>query len=139
MVDLFQMRFPEAEAIISDLANIPLKNQTADVVFTAFAIIHLQPVDFKKAMAEFLRILKPDGTLILLTALGNNETHQYVHKAFQTMDVSPIEFYFWKKEDLLAAIEDSGFSEIEFEVMPIFAGGPDTIILKAQIKKSNSL
>ena len=63
MLDYARRRVPEGEFRFGELDRLPLPDDSADVVVCALALIHvpcLQPV-----MAEFARVLRPAGDLVI--------------------------------------------------------------------------
>ena len=56
--------FRKPELICADAEDIPLPNESVDLVFSN---LMLQWCDYKKVFAEFKRILKPDGLLMFST------------------------------------------------------------------------
>jgi SAM-dependent methyltransferase len=52
--------------ILSDIRNMPeVESASVDAVFSSHNIEHLYPHEVAKAFAEFRRVLKPDGFLII--------------------------------------------------------------------------
>jgi len=47
-----------------DILNLPIKSDTMDFVFASHVLEHV--VDQQKAIAEWLRVLKPEGYLVML-------------------------------------------------------------------------
>ncbi|HEY6314400.1 MAG TPA: class I SAM-dependent methyltransferase [Streptosporangiaceae bacterium] len=63
MLDYARRRVPEGEFRLGELDRLPLPDDSADVVVCALALVHvpcLQPV-----MAEFARVLRPGGDLVI--------------------------------------------------------------------------
>lgn len=88
--------------IISDITNIPVESESFDVIICTEVIEHVpEPI---KAIAEFSRILKKDGKLLLTAPLGSG-----IHQ-------EPFHFYggytpFWYRKFL----SEYGFKCIEIE------------------------
>jgi SAM-dependent methyltransferase len=58
-----RLRVPDGEFHVGELSRMPLADDSADVIVCALALVHvlrLQPV-----MAEFARVLRPDGDLVI--------------------------------------------------------------------------
>lgn len=63
--------YPNADQRIrANLESIPLPDQSVDLITSEFVVEHL--ADPKKVLAEFFRILKPGGRVILLTPNTHN-------------------------------------------------------------------
>ncbi|MCD6429152.1 class I SAM-dependent methyltransferase [bacterium] len=51
--------------VISDLENIPFKDNTFECVFCRFVLEHLKLKEIDKTIKEFYRILRPDGKIFI--------------------------------------------------------------------------
>lgn len=90
--------------IQSDLENIPLQDQSVDKVMAAF-VIH-EASDISKALIEASRILKSDGTLMIIEweavetengpALGEKISAQEMVKLLEQVGFSSVVFHFNK-------------------------------------------
>jgi len=56
--------YPQVSLKKASLTRIPLQNNSCDVVTCSFGIRNVDP--FTEGLAEFLRVLKSDGTLLIL-------------------------------------------------------------------------
>lgn len=56
-------RYPELEFVFADAMNLPFKDGEFDVVTMSFGLRNVQ--DRKIALAEFFRVLKPGGRLVI--------------------------------------------------------------------------
>lgn len=54
---------PDIVASMTDLSAVP--DETADAIFSSHNIEHLFPHEVPKALAEFHRVLKPDGLVVI--------------------------------------------------------------------------
>jgi SAM-dependent methyltransferase len=63
MLDELRIAVPEADAFEASAEQIPLSDESCDAVFAAQAFHWF---DRERALAEFQRVLKPDGGLVLL-------------------------------------------------------------------------
>lgn len=63
-IDLAKKNYPKIDFIKSDLEKIPLKNQSFDLVYSAFVLEHLNNPD--KVLLEAIRLLSPGGFLVLI-------------------------------------------------------------------------
>jgi SAM-dependent methyltransferase len=75
MLELARARVPLAQFLQGDLRQLPVPNNHCDVVVCALALTHLD--DLKPAFAEFARVLRPGGHLVVtdihqeMVALGS--------------------------------------------------------------------
>lgn len=63
MLDLARGRVPGAEFRLGDLHGLPVPDDTVDVLVCALALAHLPGLE--QAMAEFARVLRPGGHLVV--------------------------------------------------------------------------
>jgi ubiquinone/menaquinone biosynthesis C-methylase UbiE len=61
-------RVPGAEFYEADLHNIPLDDDSVDLVVCGLALMHVP--DLARAMAEFTRVLRPNGHLVISDSRG---------------------------------------------------------------------
>ncbi len=56
-----------ADVVLGDIRDLPIKNECVDVVICLFGVLsHIQGSSNRdKALSEFYRVLKPQGTLIV--------------------------------------------------------------------------
>lgn len=57
--------------VLADAASIPLASGSFDAVFCLDVLIHLEPGQEQRAVAEFARLLRPGGILVLRAAAFN--------------------------------------------------------------------
>lgn len=63
MLEVGKKRYPELEFAFADAMNLPFKDGEFDVVTMSFGLRNVQ--DHKVALKEFLRVLKPEGRLVI--------------------------------------------------------------------------
>lgn len=64
MVSVGKEKFPEFEFVISDATNLPLENETADILSISYGIRNV--VKREEAFREFSRVLKKNGYVVIL-------------------------------------------------------------------------
>ncbi len=68
MLALARAKVPEAEFHEADVLDVPLPDASVDVVVCAIALSHV--ADLGRALAEFVRVLRPEGHLVLSDSRG---------------------------------------------------------------------
>jgi SAM-dependent methyltransferase len=104
---------PSINYLIGDLRKIALKNESIDSVFCISVLEHLDRKAFAASLQEFLRILKPEGRLILTVDLPFKERKRFSYTAGWLKDVTAF------LRAIPAAFEVKGAVEIE--------PGPDAV------------
>lgn len=56
------------DAIQADVTRIPLPSASCDALLSLDVLIHLTPGDERRAMAEFARVVRPNGLLVIRVA-----------------------------------------------------------------------
>jgi ubiquinone/menaquinone biosynthesis C-methylase UbiE len=82
MVRLARAAHPEAHVVEGDLAVLPFDDAQFDGVLAWYAIIHSAPADLASIFAEFARVLRPGGIVLLAFQAGEGTremTHAYGH------------------------------------------------------------
>ena len=102
-------------AIAADIENLPIKNESFDIIISSFALQWLQ--DFNKIFEAFNKILKKDG--ILAFSIPTDES---LDKLREASEISGCNFHFHKlpkTTDLEKNLEKCGFlkEKIESEII----------------------
>lgn len=63
MLEVGKKKYPKLEFVFADAMKLPFKDEEFDVVTMSFGLRNVQ--DHKVALAEFLRVLKPNGRLVI--------------------------------------------------------------------------
>jgi len=69
----FRSKVPTGLALLSDATRMPIANASVDVVMCMAVVHHLTDAMLDNVLGEALRVLKPDGHLILLDPVLNRE------------------------------------------------------------------
>ena len=64
MVEVGKEKFPDFEFVISDATNLPLENESADILSISYGIRNV--VKRQEAFLEFARVLKKGGYVVIL-------------------------------------------------------------------------
>jgi ubiquinone/menaquinone biosynthesis C-methylase UbiE len=68
MLTVAREKVPAAELHEADLHDLPVVNDSADIVVCALSLTHVP--DLGRALAEFVRVLRPNGHLVLSDSRG---------------------------------------------------------------------
>jgi ubiquinone/menaquinone biosynthesis C-methylase UbiE len=82
MVRLARAAHPEAHVVEGDLAALPFDHAQFDGLLAWYSIIHSAPADLTSIFAEFARVLRPGGIVLLAFQAGEGTremTHAYGH------------------------------------------------------------
>lgn len=71
-----------------------------------YAIVHLSPEDVSRALAEFRRVLRPDGLLLLAFHVGE----EVVHREELFGEPVTLDFRFFATAEIERRLEDAGFA-----------------------------
>lgn len=63
MLEVGKKKYPKLEFVFADAMKLPFKDEEFDVVTMSFGLRNVQ--DHRVALAEFLRVLKPNGRLVI--------------------------------------------------------------------------
>lgn len=63
MLDVARRRLPTAEFLVGDVEDLPVADDSVDVVTCGLALLHLRSLG--PAMSEFARVLRPGGHLVI--------------------------------------------------------------------------
>jgi ubiquinone/menaquinone biosynthesis C-methylase UbiE len=67
---------PAARLVQADMTNIPFLSRAFDAVTAYHSVFHVPRTDHPTVYAEFARILRPDGVLLMTVGRGRSESIQ---------------------------------------------------------------
>jgi SAM-dependent methyltransferase len=67
-----------AHLIQADLRALPIASQHLDGIWNVASMLHIPEHDTVAVLTEFRRIMKPSGSFVLVTALGDASRHEAV-------------------------------------------------------------
>ena len=116
MADLYPVN-PEVNKV--DITQIPFVNDSFDIIICNHVLEHVS--DFKKALTELFRVLKPEGFVILQTPYSNLLNKNFEDKNIYSEDQR--EFFYGQKDhvrvfgksDFFASIVACGFDLTLFD------------------------
>lgn len=94
---------PRVVDIVASATSIPVDNDTFDLVFSISTFFLIS--DKEKALAEFMRILKPGGRLLLVDY--NARTQRYLQEK------ENVYYPCWTQKELCEVIKKAGFGQSE--------------------------
>ena len=99
------MRYPGLRFAVGSMHALPLPDGSLGGVVAWYSVIHANPDDLPAYFAEFARVLRPGGHLLVafIEAVGEPVT-RYDHT------VTPA--YRWPADDLSALGSQAGFTEV---------------------------
>jgi SAM-dependent methyltransferase len=106
MVSLAQDLNPGIPFIQASMLDLPLHDGSLAGITAFYCIIHVPPDDRPGALAEFRRVLRPEGVLLLAFHVGDETLHQ---DEFFGEPVS-LDFHFLHADDLKREVEAAGFA-----------------------------
>ena len=130
MLEVGKKKYPELEFVFADAMKLPFKDEEFDVVTMSFGLRNVQ--DHKVALGEFLRVLKPNGRLVicefshvpgLLGVLYRFYLKHFLPKLSALFSKSPEAYDYlaesiqaWPKQKELAQdIANVGFSQVGYK------------------------
>lgn len=108
MLELAREKFPRVQFIKGDIEKLPFEDNSFDIVFAAFVIVHLKYPD--RAFDEVYRVLKPGGTFFL-TNINQKKAPKLSTKDGQKI---VIQSHYHRPQDVIKTLKNS-FFEIEVE------------------------
>lgn len=89
-----------------DLRALPLVSECLDGVWSVASMLHVPERETFIVLHEFRRVMKPSGSLVLVTALGNGTSHESVPYVSDETRW----FVYRSRASLLTQIRDAGFA-----------------------------
>jgi len=107
------------------IEQLPFADQTFDVVFSTLMMHHLPAPLKRQGLSEIARVLKPGGRLVIA---------DFTHKKERQGPASHFHAGGSRVQDLVALIQEAGFSQVETEEMPPprFSAFPGANLVRAQ-------
>lgn len=95
-----------------DMRKLPYRDNKFEGVFAKASLLHIPKKDMPKVINEIKRVLKPSGIVHIAIKGGEGEgeltenDYGYMYSRF---------FSYWKMEDILKILKDSGFTVLKQE------------------------
>lgn len=75
MVDLARREHPAIDFAVGDMAELDVADAALDGLVAWYSIIHVPPPELPAVLAEFHRVLRPGGHLLLAFQVGDDVRH----------------------------------------------------------------
>lgn len=105
--------YPDIEFNVSDIRKTNFEDGTFDGIWCNATLLHLNDTDMQRALLEFRRVLKPDGTLAISLKKGDGE--QRFVENFSSK--SERYFNFKTHETFLEQLRATGLHEVSWHYM----------------------
>lgn len=117
-----QKYYPEGEFKQMDMRVLEFDDNSFHGIWSSGSIYHVSKLEVKKVMAEFKRVLKPNGIVAVNFKLGQGESLEANPKSYGG---SPRYFAYYTKSEMVDLFENFGFEEIESVLYPEEIFGAD--------------
>ena len=97
----------------ADLRALPIASGHVDGIWNIASLLHVPSRDTQRVLGEFRRVMKPTGSLALVTAVGESSRHEAVPYAADELRW----FVYRDPASLRAQLREAGFSiQLEEEI-----------------------
>ena len=107
MLSIAQKNVPNAHFRIEDAESLSFDCESKDAIICLEALVHYPNPE--KALAEFYRVLKPEGILVL-DSDNSNSLRRIVKKIYGRQELGEDVFQPYSRKAFLSMINNSGFS-----------------------------
>ena len=105
-------RTTNAPLLKGDMRNLPLASSTFAGIWACASLVHLDSVGLAAALAEFARLLRPDGVLFVSTREGLGAEWRNDRAGLRRR------FYLYQEQQLEAVMEAQGFAMLSINTEP---------------------
>lgn len=106
MLRVARQRVGIACQVCGDMRSLPFGAESFSGVVAFYSVHHLPRTELRTALAEIHRILKPGGTLVVATHLGESEVYSSV---FLGHEIETVGGALYRDQELLAALASQSF------------------------------
>lgn len=128
---LARERAPAAALARGDLTRLPVADRAADAVTALHSVIHVPREHHERAFAEFARVLRPGGHLLLTTGVGEweGENDDWLDSG------AAMQWSFHGRDRSLALLDSVGFDVTEEAVRGDELGGGEWLFVRARLRE----
>lgn len=107
MIELARPAYPDLRFEVGSMAGLPIVDGALGGVLSRWSIIHTPPPEVPAILAEFHRVLAPDGHLLIGFSASDDQAH-----ATQVYDHAVTPAYRWWPDRLAALLREAGLTEV---------------------------
>ncbi|WP_436909285.1 class I SAM-dependent methyltransferase [Halosimplex marinum] len=127
---LARERAPAAALARGDLTRLPITDGAVDAVTALHSVIHVPREHHERAFAEFARVLRPGGHLLLTTGVG-----EWEGRNDDWLDSgAAMQWSFHGRERSLELLDSAGFDVTEEVVRDDELGGGEWLFVRARFR-----
>jgi SAM-dependent methyltransferase len=127
---LARERAPAAALARGDLTRLPVADGAVDAVTALHSVIHVPREHHERAFAEFARVLRPGGHLLLTTGVG-----EWEGRNDDWLDSgAAMQWSFHGRERSLELLDSAGFDVTEATVRDDELGGGEWLFVRARFR-----
>ena len=108
-IEIARITNPNMRFEIVDIGNLPFDNNSFDGVISYYSVINTPKIYVYRLFAEFHRVLKPDGYLLVAVKVGTTEGYIYDLLGIKTKIYSTL----FTQEEIVTFFNEAGF-KLEF-------------------------
>ena len=108
-IEIARITNPIMRFEIVDIGNLPFDNNSFDGVISYYSVINTPKIYVHRLFAEFCRVIKPDGYLLVAVKVGTAEGYIYDLLGIKTKIYSTV----FTQEEIVAFFNEAGF-KLEF-------------------------
>lgn len=111
-LDLAASSVPAAQLVQADMAALPLRDAQFDAITAYYAVFHVPRAQHLRVYNEFVRVLRPGGTLLMTLPSGRFETTRHGWMGGRMFFSSP------GREQTLTHLQEAGFTTTRTRTAP---------------------
>ncbi len=105
LVEIAKSNVPDAQIVVGDAEALPYENGMFDTIFMTEALEHM--LDFKKALSEIARVLKPGGTFIVTVPNRDWASYEFYDK-IRNHNLQPVDDHYFRYSEIASLLTDAG-------------------------------
>jgi ubiquinone/menaquinone biosynthesis C-methylase UbiE len=105
MIAVGRRDYPQVEFREGDFLTLPAADGEFAAAVAFYSIIHLDPGELPRALAEIHRVLRPSGLLLVAFHVGSEVRHSAEWWGYEV----DLDFRFYEAQHVAEATEDAGF------------------------------